>query len=78
MRIRTISMGEPSGRNASIWKGTWRMRSHSHMRSTGVLSGPSARAANSGEQVNGQWPVMPMFHSTPPLNQALRMAKLAG
>jgi hypothetical protein len=53
-------------------------RSHSYRRSTGAPYGASTRAANSGEQVNGQWAIVPMFHSTPPLNQALRIARLAG
>jgi hypothetical protein len=35
-------------------------------------------AANTGEQVANVWPKCPMFHSMPPENQALRMARLAG
>ena len=78
IRTWTSSTGEPSGSQASTWKTTSRIRSNSYIRSTGVPSGCSTRAACSGSHVVGECPMVPMFHSTPPANHALRSARFAG
>ena len=46
---------------------------------TGIDRGEQdGRPFNVGEDVNGECPLVPMFHSTPPANQALRRARFAG
>ncbi|GAA1345284.1 hypothetical protein GCM10009635_62560 [Actinocatenispora thailandica] len=79
-RIRTCTRNAsaPAGSHASTWNTAPRSRSYSHIRSIGTPPGPVSSAACSGEQVVGLCPRVPMFHSTPPANQALRSARFAG
>ena len=78
MRGRASSTALSGGSQRSTWNTTSRIRSHSHRRSTGEPPGPSTRAACRVSIVVGEWPRVPMFHSTPPENQALRSARFAG
>jgi hypothetical protein len=78
IRVDASSTGAASGSHRSTWNTTLRIRSHSHRRSIGSPRGPSTLAAWSVSIVVGECPRVPMFHSTPPENQALRRARLAG